>query len=264
MVENISQKIPEFLRAHPGENVAVLLRPCEISALDKIDHRLGLDRKNIFVISADCLGTYPADEYSWRADRKGSQESLTDESLKFSKLGGISQYRYRSACQLCKNPIANKGDLNINIAGIPVRHQIMVTTYNGINQHINMSEITNGPISEEILVHHDQVCEKMVYRNQQTRERLSKALVENTELNLETLAEQLNECVDCQTCMEVCPICNVFGFSRTEDGSISRDVVAEWMVECVGCGMCEQSCVQHKPLAAIFSVVHDQLASIEH
>jgi len=37
MTENIAQKIPEFQKAHPGEKLAALLRPCEISALKRID-----------------------------------------------------------------------------------------------------------------------------------------------------------------------------------------------------------------------------------
>lgn len=263
MMENIAQKIPAFQKKYPGEKVGVLLRPCEISAFQKLEQNNGLDRENMVVFCTDCLGTYPSDEYSWRAERKSTQETLSDETLKFSKLGGISQYRYRSACQLCKNPIANQADININIAGIPVRHQIMVSTYNGINRQVNLDDFTDGPISQEVLDQHDQVSEKMIYRNEQTRMRLANALVENTSLNLESLVQQLNECEDCQTCMDVCPICNILGFAREEDGSVSRETVAGWMVDCVGCGMCEQSCMEHKPLAAIFSVVHDQLATIE-
>jgi len=264
MVENISQKIPEFQKAHPDETIAVLLRPCEVKALTKIEERVGLNRDHLVVISADCLGTYPPDEFVWRADRKGSHESLTDESVKFSKVGGISQYRYRSACQLCKNPIANQGDLNINIAGLPVRHKIMVSTYNGINQKVNLASFTDGTIPVDNLTLHDQVSEKMIYRNEQTRVRLSQALIENTELDIENLVDQLNQCNDCQICMDVCPMCNVFGFSREKDGTLSRETVANWIVECVGCGMCEQSCSKHKPLAAIFSVVHDQLIELSH
>jgi len=102
----------------------------------------------------------------------------------------------------------------------------------------------------------------MIYRNEQTRNRLSESLVDNTDLNLDNLVEQLNECGECQNCIDVCPMCNLYNFSRNEDGSISRKVVANWMIECIGCGMCEQSCLRHKPLAVIFSVVHDQLALI--
>lgn len=262
MLENIAQKIPSFQNAHPGEKIAVLLRPCEISALQKIDEKVGLDRENLTTFCADCLGTYPLDEFSWRAERKGSHEILTEENLKFSKLGGISQYRYRSSCQLCKSPIANQADININIAGIPVRHVIMVSTYNGLNKYIEMDDFTDCKASEDIIAQHDQISEKMIYRNEQTRNRLSESLVDNTDLNLDNLVEQLNECGECQNCIDVCPMCNLYNFSRNEDGSISRKVVANWMIECIGCGMCEQSCLRHKPLAVIFSVVHDQLALI--
>lgn len=264
MTENIAQKIPEFQKAHPGEKLAALLRPCEISALKKIDEHLGVERENLVILSADCLGTYPADEFFWRAERKGSADTLADENVKFSRSGGILQYRYRSACQLCKNPIATEADININIAGLPVRNHIMLSTYNGMSKQIEMADITDGIASQEILALHDEVSQKMIYRNDQTRERLSTALVENTDLDIDKLFRQLNECGDCQTCMHVCPICNLFGYSREEDGILSKEVLADWMAECVGCGMCEQSCEKHKPLAVIFSVIHDQLEGMSH
>lgn len=263
MSENIAQKIPAFQRAYPGEKLAALMRPCELNALKKIEQKNGFSRENLVIFSADCLGTYPSDEFSWRAERKGSQEALTEDAYKFSGIGGFSQYRYRSSCQLCKNPIANSADININITGIPVRRQIMITTYNGVTERIRMADFTVGQASEELVATHDRVSEKMVYRNQQTRARLSSSLTENTELDIDLLAHQLNECGDCQACMDACPICNIFGYSRETDGSLSRQVIADWLVECVGCGMCEQSCSQHKPLAAIFFVVHDQLAKME-
>lgn len=262
MSENIAQFIPEFTKENPGKKLAVLLRPCEIRAFNQIKAKLPGAQKNILVISADCLGTFPEEEFSWRANRKGSQENLTDESIRFSRQGGIAPYRYRAACQLCDNPVASDADININIVGMPIRQEILVSTPNGITKKFGMTELAKNIAGEELIEQHKTTTSKVIYRNRQTKKRLSEALVENTDLNLENLVKQLNDCGQCTNCMDVCPICTTNKFTRNEDGLLSRELVADWMVSCVGCGMCEQACTQHKPLAVIFSIINDQLAQM--
>ena len=215
------------------------------------------------IFSTDCLGTFPANEFSWRADRKGDPESLAEETLQFSRQGGIASYRYRTACQLCSQQIAGQGDINIHIVGLPVRHKIMISAPEEIAGNISSfpKAVTNEDTS--LVEQHRSVADRMLYRNQQTNTRLSQAMVADTNLNLEILVEQLNECGDCQQCMEVCPICNTFHYKRDANGQLSRELIAEWMVSCVGCGMCEENCAKHRPLAAIFSVVRDQLSRLQ-
>ncbi|MCB2180022.1 4Fe-4S dicluster domain-containing protein [bacterium] len=261
MAENIAPQIIPFLEKYPSEKVAALLRPCEVQALFKIDDSISLNLDNFIIFSADCLGTFPSDEFGWRSERKGTGESLTEETLHFSKYGGIAPYRYRSACQLCKNPIANQADINFNIVGVPVREQIIVSTYNGLKDRIEQTPWAQLA-DQHILTTHDSISEKLLYRNQQTTTRLSKTLIENTGLNLETLIDQLNTCEDCQACMQVCPMCTAFNFSRDENNKLDRETVINWMLSCIGCGMCEQACANHKPLAALFSVVNQQLQEL--
>lgn len=262
MVENIANKIPEFISEYPDQTLAALLKPCEIRALEKIAEKKSLDIKNLVIISADCLGTYPQDEFSWRAERKGSQDTLTEDTFHFSRLGGISPYRYRSACQLCKNPIANQAEININIMGIPIRQHLIISTSNGRTRKINLTSITDGIASQEDLELHKNTSSKVIHRNLQTQQRLSVALVENTNLNIESLVNQMNDCGHCHSCMDVCPICNTYQIHRDQNGKLSREDVANWMISCVGCGMCEQACPQNKPLAVLFSIISEQLDQI--
>lgn len=258
MTENIAQFIPEFIEDYPDKKLAVLLRPCEMRAFKQIKGKLSVS-ENILVISADCLGTFPQEEFSWRADRKGSQENLADESIRFSRQGGIASYRYRAACQLCDNPVAGDADVNINIVGMPIRQEILVSTPNDNTKKFGITNLAEKFAKKELIEQHQATSSKVIYRNLQTKNRLSEALVENTDLNLESLVAQLNECGSCTNCMEVCPICTTNNFSRGEDGSLSKELVANWMISCIGCGMCEQACSQHKPLAVIFSIINDQL-----
>ena len=262
MVENISRYVPEFIEAHPEKNLAVLLRPCELRAFKKIQEIKSLNTDHLTIISADCLGTFPEDEYSWRATRKGSQENLAQESIRFSSQGGIAPYRYRAACQLCKNPIADESDININIAGLPIRQKILISTSNGKAEKLHFTDLNATKANDETIDRHKITAEKMIYRNENTQNRLTDVLVENTELNIDSLVVQLNECGECTSCMDVCPICTTSHFSKSPDSTLSRDMVAEWMIDCVGCGMCEQACSQHKPLAVIFSIINKQLDEI--
>ena len=263
MVENIAQQIPGFLQEHPSHKTAALLRPCEVRALFAIKEKTGVSLENLVIFCADCLGTFPASEFSWRADRKGTQESLAEETLQFSRQGGIASYRYRTACQLCTQQTAGKGDVNIHIVGLPVRHKIMISADEDIAGLVGTYPETLTGEDYALIEQHQAVAERMLYRNQQTNTRLSQAMVADTNLNLEILYEQLNDCGDCQVCMGVCPICTAFNFHRDQDGILSRELIAEWMIACVGCGMCEENCVRHRPLSAIFSVVREQLAKLD-
>lgn len=263
MVENIAPRIPAYQKNNPEKKIAALLRPCEIGAMNKIAEETELEKDNLVIFAADCLGTFPADEYSWRVDRKGSNEALSEETIKFSKQGGIAAYRYRASCQLCKNPIANKADINFNIVGMPVRQCFLVSTLNGVTESLKIPELGDNFATEETIKLHENVAQKLIFRNEQTHTRLSQALIENTDLDIENLVEQLNECGECQICMQVCPICRTFNIGREANGKMDRETIVEWVLSCVGCGMCEQSCTQHKPLAVIFSVVNQQLQEIQ-
>jgi formate dehydrogenase subunit beta len=264
MVENIAQFVPQFIYENQNKMLAVLLRPCEVRALQKITEKAAVDLENLIIISSDCLGTFPEDEFSWRANRKGSQENLAEESIRFSRQGGIAPYRYRAACQLCTNPIANEADININIVGMPIRQKIMISIPSGISESQDVGRILRKNASNELVSQHNTTSAKLIFRNEQTKTRLSEVLVENTSLDLESLVDQLNDCGECSICMDVCPICTTHQFSRDENGKLSREVVADWMISCVGCGMCEQSCSQHKPLAVLFSIINDQLNEINN
>jgi len=262
MVENIAQEIPDFLHENLGKKTAALLRPCEVRALDTIVEKTGVSLEDLLIFCADCLGTFPASEFSWRADRKGTPDTLADETLQFSRQGGIAPYRYRTACQLCTHQTAGQGNINIHIAGLPVRHKIMINAEEDTASLIGYFPETLTDEDYALIEQHQSVADRMLYRNQQTNTRLSQAMVADTNLNLETLYEQLNDCGSCQACMDVCPICTSLDFHRDEHGKLSRELIAEWMIACVGCGMCEENCMKHRPLSAIFSVVREQLANL--
>jgi len=100
MLMNMAKVIPDVLKEHKDGRAGVLLRPCEMRALTEIARRGAVQTNSLLTLCVDCLGTFPEDEFEWRAARKGSEKGLTGEALQFAPQGGISAYRYRATLHL--------------------------------------------------------------------------------------------------------------------------------------------------------------------
>ena len=230
------------------------MRPCEMRALNEMAARGAVKRDDVLAVCTDCLGTFPADEIEWRAER--STKGLTKESLQFAPQGGISAYRYRPACQMCAEPGATEGDVNIGVFGLPVRQSVLVNAHNG---SVALETITNGLATDELAARREQMLAKISERHVRTRERVLKSLEEDLPADLQELLLQFESCGDCQACMNVCPICSVDEPRKDANGRLVREDVVNWLLSCAGCGMCEQSCPQHQPLSAVFSHIREQV-----
>lgn len=253
---NTAQLAVETAKQRPGKRLGVILRPCELRALNEMATRGALRRDNLLTICVDCLGTFPADEFNWRSARTGSSEGLTEETLHFAFQGGISAYRYRPACQICAAPGATQGDVNIAIFGLPVRQAMLVNTPIST---INLQSIVDGMAEESLVTKHEQMLAKIAERHNQTRARVLKGLEQTMPADLDALLEQFVTCGDCQACMDVCPICSVDHPRRKTNGKLVREDVVNWLLSCAGCGMCEQACPRHQPLSATFSRIREQI-----
>ena len=259
---NAAKWIPEIINRRQHSKLGAILRPCEVRALIEMSKRHSkplLDK--LLTINIDCLGTYPADEFLWRADRKGSSEKLTHETLQFAKQGGLLAYRYRSACQLCISPNSDHADLNIGILGLPIRQFILITTKQGVpRKKYNLEVITDGPAPFELVDQRQKLIAKLVERNHRTNERVTQGLAEVLPKNIEALVDHLEGCGDCQACLDACPICSIEYPRRGDDNRYLTSDIMRWMISCAGCGMCEQTCPQHQPLSIIFGHIRRQLA----
>ncbi|MEA3440413.1 MAG: 4Fe-4S dicluster domain-containing protein [Chloroflexota bacterium] len=260
MMVNAANLIPAFLERTPGARIGVILRPCEMRALTEMTKHGKLSMDQVITICVDCLGTLPLEDYQWRAEHKGSGERLTQEALQFARQGGILSYRYRSACQMCTAPEARGADLNLNVLGLPVRQCILIQTIDAATaERFDLVGITDGAADQELVDQHERVLFKLSQRHNHTMQRLFDTLADYLPADVEALVEQLNECGDCQSCMDVCPICSIARPIRAEDGHYTRLDVMRWLVSCSACGMCEQVCPNHLPLSATFGYIREQL-----
>lgn len=261
MTLNTAILIPDTLNENPDLHLGAMMRPCELRALIEMVKHNGFSTDDVLTICTDCLGTFPVEDYGWRADRKGTPGKLTQEALQFARQGGISAYRYRSACQVCTAPDARSAHINIGVLGLPVREHFLVSARDeGTAERLDLDEITDDQASPVLVTQHDRMLAKIVERNRRTYERVVSGLTGVLPENLDALIEQLHSCENCQDCLDVCPICVVDHPRRAEDGKYLREDITRWMISCSGCGMCEDACPRHLPLNAIFLHIRAQLA----
>ncbi len=259
MTQNAAKFIPNVLEKHPDSRIGVMLRPCEMRALAEKIKRQAIPAGRMLTICVDCLGTYPADDYQWRAERKGSQERLAWESLHFARQGGISAYRFRSACQACRTPVSSGADLNIGVIGLPVRQKIMVQATEQISSTIFAVGDINFEQDQAMMEQRGQIIAKLLQRSSNTRQRLADSLEGILPRDVDGLVKQFETCGECRECFESCSLCAADYPSRDDFGIYSREQVKEWMISCAGCGMCEQACPNHLPLVTIFNQIREQL-----
>ena len=260
MTENLARDVPRVISERPGKRLSVLLRPCELRALVEVAKRAPVDLTNMLTICVDCLGTFPEEDYRWRAAKLDTPEALTDEALQFARQGGILDYRHRLACQMCAAQGAQLADLEINLLGLPVRQNILVQARDAsLFERLQLDRITDGEASSKVVRQHEHAVAQLAECRRQTLERAVKNLAEQQPHNLETLIEQLEHCGECQDCMTACPICTAEFPERGADGHFTRKGMVRWLVSCAGCGMCEQVCSSQLPLVTIFGLIREQL-----
>lgn len=259
MTKNSAKSLQEVLTDHPDSAIGLLMRPCEMRALKGKTARESLPLSNILTICVDCLGTYPLEDYKWRAERKGTPEQLAWESLHFARQGGIAKYRFRSACQVCRNPISQGADVNIGVIGLPVRQKILIDARNQDIADLIFRQDSSSAGDISLLNQRDHIVAKLLQRSSYTRHRIQENMKGVLPKDLNALLDHFVGCGKCRECLEVCPICTADFPRKGDQGKYISGDVEQWMVLCAGCGMCEQACPNHEPLVAMFSNIREQL-----
>jgi formate dehydrogenase (coenzyme F420) beta subunit len=258
MRTNTARYIPDILDEHPGSRLGAVLRPCEVRTLEELDQIEPFARERLVVLSTDCLGTYHAADVHWRKERV--KTGIDQEAIRFARQGGVASYRYRPACQVCRSPKADQGNINIGMIGLPARQFILLEIGKGYDSETPLyHDLAVVPAWPDLLNQREKTLNRMAVRNSQTRERLVAGLVERIPATLDAFTRQLDQCEGCTECLDACPICSLYHLQRGENGHYDRIDIADWLVSCAGCGMCEQACLKNLPLSAIFSVIREEL-----
>jgi formate dehydrogenase subunit beta len=260
MRANTAAFVPGILREKSTGRYGAVLRPCEMRALKQLERLDPFPRERLVAICVDCLGTFPANDLEWRTERRGSADDLAGDTLKFARQGGISVDRYRPACQLCRSSGAEGADVNIWVIGLPARQVMMVNIPpQELAGKIHIADSRRVEDEDELLKMRQRVLERVAMRNQHSRDRFFRGMVDSLPASIEAIAEHLEQCEDCRACLEACPICSARPLEREADGRYDRRKIAQWLAACAGCGMCEQACMKNIPLSAVFSVIHEHM-----
>ena len=259
MTKNTAKFIPEVMEENPNVRMGVVLRPCEMRALAEKIKREEIPEERLLTICVDCLGTYPREDYQWRAEKKGSPERLAWESLHFARQGGIAAYRFRSACQACRTPVGSGAVINIGVIGLPVRQKIMIEAPEQVNSALLEGDQIRAVQDQPLFEQREYIIAKLLQRGSHTRQRLADNLEGVLPRDVDALIKQFEGCGECRECFESCPLCAADYPAKDEFGIYRREQVKEWMISCAGCGMCEQTCPNHLPLVTIFNHIREQL-----
>jgi formate dehydrogenase subunit beta len=261
MPKNMAILVAELIQEYPQNRVGVVMRPCELRALIEQHKHRPLNLERVFLIGMECLGTFPQEDYNWRAERKDGAINLTYEILKFARQGGIAETRYRLACQMCDSPSPHSGHIHISFVGLPVHDYLLISTENAaLSRRLKLEEITDGPAGPEAVSQNQKMIDQTILTRRGVRGRVTEALDESLPRDVKTLVRWMENCGACQQCLEVCPICSVSMPQKMEYAQYEPWSVIRWLVSCADCGMCEQACPNNLPLVAIFGNIRRELA----
>jgi formate dehydrogenase subunit beta len=258
---NAATLVAELTQEYPYNRFAAVLRPCELRALVEMVKLDSFNLERVFLIGIECLSTFPEQDFQWRAERKNGSENLTNEILMFARQGGLVESRYRLACQMCEAPTPAVYDLKISLLGLPVREVVLVSTECAASSEaLNLKKITSGEASPELISSNKQTLKRIHEKRTQTRIQVTASLEATLPRNVNELIHWLEDCKECQVCMEACPICSYVFPERQIKGRYLREDVIKWLISCADCGMCAQACPDELPIAALYGNIRRELA----
>jgi len=259
---NAGKLVAQLAYEMPDVQLAAVLRACELRAFDERVKMDALNLGNWLIIGVECLACFPAQDFEWRVKNAGGVEQLTHLVLRNARQGEIALDRFRSACQICSRPEPSHFDLCLELLGLPVKEMMLISAKDdAIARKFHLHEITDGPVSLELIAQHDRMVETIEERRQRTRERKLRELFPHLAANLDELMNFLMECQPCRNCIEACPVYPEELISAIDHGAISRSLAKRWLMSCAECGMCEQACPKGVPLAAIMNRISRELKS---
>ena len=256
--------VSRMTRSGPlSRSVAVVLRPCELRALQELVKLKQADLKNIVTISIECPGTFPLNTFSSLPSDMDATRAVLD--------GKGMDKLLRSACLACRDPVPMNADLVLGTFGLDTNKALLVRAMTdageGLIKDLGLKEA--GPLPDREKAIADVRASKETYRAK-LKERGSKVS------GLEKVSEFFETCINCHNCMKNCPICycreclfestvldmeaDRYVSKATSKGSVKTPTDTllfhitrfnHMILSCVECGLCEQACPAGIPLMDI-------------
>jgi formate dehydrogenase subunit beta len=284
---NSARLISNLTDQNPGEKLGLVIRNCELRAMNELIKLQQINRENLIVIGVDCLGTYSLPDYAKLSSEK---ENLTLELLKNIKESkgvdastNIDNYKIRDTCAICPHPIPETSDITIGILGVDINKELLIQGNSekgeGIIGKLSLQEVEE-PSSRAMAI------DAFIKQNTNRRDEVVKQMLEEID-SIPKLLSTLATCVKCYNCREACPICYckecIFDTQALNPSPIQYINKAEkkgiikmpmdmllyhitrmnhMITSCVGCGQCESACPNDIPVARIFTALGDKIQEI--
>jgi len=256
------------------EQIAVVMRPCEINAAIELFKLEQIDLENIFLISVDCpgvvpLGDYIADPVKGDADFEQALQEWESDSV-------------RPLCKICSSFSMLSSDLHIGLLGAK-EHNIFLIPASPKGRKI-LEKLNISP-TQDLDSWEEKVNERMqmIVRNKEEQRKEIKSKV----FKADKLLDTLSKCINCHNCMRVCPLCycrqcyfdsdalklspeNYLMRAERKSGlRFPPDTLlfhlgrmSHMSFSCVSCGTCEDACPMDIPISQIFSLVGEDAQKV--
>ncbi len=256
--------------------IGVVLRACEIRALVELVKLQQATLEDVLLIGVDCLGTYELPEYL--ALHQSGDFSLEDFIQKAGRGAQPVDSKLRLACQMCSQPIPEKGDIHIQLYGTVSETGIYVKTQEEIAEKIGLFPAHDHQTeTRQNIV--KQICEA------RQKARLTEIAAFNAKLSSNgTMAELFAACLRCHNCMTACPLCycktclfRTAAFDHPPEHYLNAAFrkgatrllgdtllfhltrLNHMATSCVNCGICSSACPVDIPVGLIFSTIGSQV-----
>jgi len=243
MPGNAARLAADALNSHTGGTLGLCLRPCEMRSLRNIVEAEGLGREDVLLISSDCLGALPPEDYRRHLTLMADHSQMTRETLHFAAQGGILPSRYQQSCQLCDAPYPEQVDLHLQLFGYETQKQISLDWHetkfaNPLEDRLILSDVPPGIEARRARV----LANLARWRSRSLEDRQD--VLDPDHATPAALLEHLMHCSHCWDVLEA--HCPTFGLpdQQLED---EQDLLL-WLNTCGGCGMCDSVCPTGYPL----------------
>jgi formate dehydrogenase subunit beta len=273
MVSNSAAGVERFARDHPGQHIALLLRPCELRALRELQKRDPNLRRlsnpddgdhRVLIICVDCPGTFPASEYERRIAEHRTDAAMIRVGINYQRQQSYAPPGVRLACQLCDPLGPLDADVTIGTLGVvPQDVLLVIASDEKTDQRLRLSTVTDGLATEQLVEWREIMLGKFTDTRAQKRAELLQTQLTQTENFVELMAA-FARCTLCADCLDACPLyrgelTGMLGVGETRQGGnlLLPELVrvSRWLASCAGCGMCQEACGHAVPLMPLITAM---------
>jgi len=274
---NNAKVVSRLTRKAAGQQVAAVMRPCEIRAFVELVKLNQGHLEDLLIIGTDCLGACRNTDFSrWAGEDLGAASKDYYTAVLSGGGAAPDSIEPAAACRVCDQPLPAGADLAIGLFGMDTDRQLLIQAQTDKGA-AHLATLPAG--GETLLPARQKAIEKLLADRTIARDEMFTATRAATD-NLEQLSAYLADCVNCYNCRVACPVCycrecvfvtDVFdhdpgqylNWARTK-GAVKMPTdtlfyhltrLAHMSTACVGCGQCSNACPNDIPVMELFKTV---------